>query len=815
MAKIAAVALSNTTRRFDKEYHYCIPERLAKVLVRGMRVIVPFGKGDRLMEAFVLSIEEASMVEGLKEVHECIGEVSVLDDGLMKLAAWMRDRYLCTWHDAAKAMLPPGLGLLTSHSVRLTGGGDPVPKSLQSIVDILAGMGGEMDYDELMEKSGVKTFATAVKKLQDLGIVTILREFSPRIGQKSMRVAFLAKPADEILALIESDQIKSIQQIRILEMLLEDEPIPTADLTRFAGVSPGVLNTLKKKGFIHYKEIEVPRDPYGGKVFQKTLPMTPTMEQQRVLDDLRDRMGRNEFSQSLLHGITGSGKTEVYMQLIATCIAGGKQAIMLVPEISLTPQMVERFKGRFGDAVAVLHSRLSLGERVDQWKAIREGRVDIVVGARSAVFAPLGRLGLIILDEEHETSYKSEVTPKYHAREVAVKRGHICGAMVLLGSATPSVDTYWKALGAEMGLHVLSSRPNLLSLPEVELVDMRSELDKGNRSMFSSRLETELLRNIRDGQQTVLFINRRGHSSFILCRSCGYVVKCPNCNISLTYHQSDGRVICHYCGYTIRKPEGCPKCKSPNIRHFGVGTQKIEEEVANSFPGCSVLRMDLDTTGYKNSHEEILHEFRSKNVNVLVGTQMIAKGHDFPNVTLVGVLAADSLLNAGDYNSSERTFQLITQVAGRAGRGGIPGRVVIQTYNTDDYSIRAACAQDYSSFYAQEIQVREKLGYPPFTSIGIIILSGAADRQTYDESLRVKGFISEVLKDEGMDTQIFGPSRAPLARLRNKYRWRIILKEKNMDALLVAMGRIRDGWNPPKGKMIVEMNMDINPVNML
>jgi primosomal protein N' (replication factor Y) len=517
----------------------------------------------------------------------------------------------------------------------------------------------------------------------------------------------------------------------------------------------------------------------------------------------------------LLHGVTGSGKTEVYLQLIQHVIDSGRHAIVLVPEISLTPQMVDRFRGRFGARVAVMHSRLSPGERYDQWRQIREGEVSIVVGARSAIFAPFSDLGLVVIDEEHENTYKSEITPKYTAAQIAAMRCSNDGALLIYGSATPSTETYQRAIDGEIGLAVMKGRANTMVMPKVHIVDMRKELELGNRSIFSSALSAEIEKNINAGQQTILFLNKRGYASFVLCRSCGIRLKCKHCNITMTYHSVDDRLICHYCGYTVKMPAVCPKCGSSHIRQFGTGTQKVEEELHKYFPEASVIRMDMDTTTGKHSHEEILDAFRRQNINILVGTQMIAKGHDFPNVTLVGVLAADSLLGMDDYRASERTFQLLTQVAGRAGRGQLPGRVVIQTYNTEDYSITTACSHDYDSFFKKEAQIRSRLGYPPFTGIGVAVISSINDKLAYARAKEVCGFLTSRLDKGAGDELLPGPARAPLSRIRNRYRWRVIIKCCSEERLADILSALTDFFARKKDKADVDLSVDINPVSML
>jgi primosomal protein N' (replication factor Y) (superfamily II helicase) len=740
---VASVAVSNTTRDYDKQYSYLIPEEIENLIIPGIRVSVPFGRKNRTRVAYVLEIKKSDSVNNLKKINNIIDSTPLIGKEMIELASWMKKYYICTYSDAFRCMLPP---------------------------------------DNKAKKS---------------------------------KAAFLAVDEDMVDEQINCGSIRTIQQIKVLKLLLKNKYMAVADIVRYSGVSRGVLDTLRKNGFIDYREIEVNRNPYAYRKINRTSALKLTTAQQYVMKGISEIYERQIFEEILLYGVTGSGKTEVYLQLIEKIIADNKQAIVLVPEIALTPQMVERFKGRFGDEVAVLHSRLSVGERYDQWNLIKKGKIKVVVGARSAVFAPLEKIGIIIIDEEHENSYKSETTPKYHAADIAVKRCRYNNALVVYGSATPSVTTYYRAVNGRIKYFELKDRVNKIALPKVNVVDMREELAKGNRSIFSNKLKEEIKKNISLKQQTILFMNRRGHSSFVLCRNCGYTLKCENCSVSLTYHTDGNRLICHYCGLTYKMPTVCPKCKSSYIRQFGAGTQKIEEEVKKAFPGCSNLRMDSDTTGFKNSHEQILTKFRNENIDILIGTQMVAKGHDFPNVTLVGILAADSLLNIGDYRASERAFQLITQAAGRAGRDKLPGRVVIQTYNTDDFSIQAACSHDYKSFYRQEIKVRKNLGYPPYTNISTVVLSGLNDKAVQNGTYLVIKHINKLFRGWEKKVEMLGPVRAPIQKIKNRYRWRVVIKCNDVEKLTDVLTSVLDVCYKIVAKNGVDIGVDINPVNML
>lgn len=814
MDGIAVVAINNSTREFDKKYHYKIPEGLMGKVIPGVRVLVPFGGGNSLKEGFVFSLTDNTSYTNLKEIKKVVDDNPVLSEKMLRLAEWMKERYVCTYADAIKCMLPAGVGVKSFRIVRLLKK-EELKNDKARLVELLVENESQLEYEELKRLSGIKSFSKHIKSLEDSGIVSISEEFSMLAKEKVIRVASLAMPVEEVLEDIEANRIKKIQHIRVLEMLVDNEFISVTDLARFAGVSSSVLDTLRKYGYISYRDIEVIRDPVKHRIFEKTKPFIPTVQQANALNILNTKLNEGRFSEILIRGVTGSGKTEVYLQLIQNVIDKGRQAIVLVPEISLTPQMVERFKGRFGDEVAVLHSRLSLGEKYDQWRLIKDGRIKVAVGARSAVFAPFDRLGVIIIDEEHETSYKSETIPKYRAADIAVKRGIEENALVIYGSATPSVETYYRAVKGEITLVEMVERANNMEMPEVHTVDMRKELEAGNRTVFSEKLSREINLNAEKGQQTILFLNKRGYASFVLCRSCGFTARCRNCNISLTYHSYDDRLICHYCGYTTKMPKTCPKCESSYFRQFGTGTQKVEEDIKKTFPGKTVIRMDMDTTTGKHSHEEILKAYKEQNINILVGTQMIAKGHDFPNVTLVGVLAADSLLNLDDYKASERTFQLVTQVAGRAGRGELAGRVVIQTYNTEDFCIVAACKHDYIDFYRQEIRIREKLRYPPFTNIAVVILSSPDDRMCFSKSEEVRDILKAGLGENTDGELILGPVRAPISKIKNRYRWRLVLKCDSMEKLIGVLGEASDFFRKVKGKSEVDLSMDINPVSML
>lgn len=558
------------------------------------------------------------------------------------------------------------------------------------------------------------------------------------------------------------------------------------------------------------------RTPYKGAVGEVSGSKSLTDEQKTAIETVAPYLRNREHKVFLIHGVTSSGKTEIYMQVIEECIAGGRTAVMLVPEISLTPQTIDRFIGRFGyEQIAVLHSKLSMGERYDEWMRIRKGEVKIVIGARSAVFAPLYKIGIIVLDEEHETTYKSDMTPKYDTAEVAIRRAKKNGAVVLLGSATPSLVSSYKAETGEYQRIVLTERFNKTPLPAVEIVDMREELKNGNKSIFSISLYQEMKKNLEEKRQIILFLNRRGYSTFVSCRSCGYVMKCRECGISLTYHKARNEAICHFCGYRERIPTVCPVCGGKYIKYFGTGTEKVEEVTKEIFPEYTVDRLDLDTASKKGSIDKILNSFRKGKTNILIGTQLVAKGLDFSNVGLVGVVSADISLNVPDFRSTERTFQLITQAAGRAGRGDTPGKVLIQSYNPDHYSIVAAAGHDYDAFYRAETAIRKQIGYPPFSDLIQIVLSSEKEQEAFEVCRRVaEDFIRGAGKSE--ERYVFGPQAAPMNKIKGLYRYQLLIKcfpgkRKEYSRIL---NEIKLGINTDRNAKYL-ISIDINPYSFL
>ncbi|AZR72967.1 primosomal protein N' [Anoxybacter fermentans] len=619
----------------------------------------------------------------------------------------------------------------------------------------------------------------------------------------------------EGLLWIEKYKKRAPKQAEMLSFLLKHPnlKLTAADLARKFKTNHGTVKSLEEKGLITYEEIAIQRNPYDAQEYKPGKPLRPTFHQYKAITRIIEAMEKRPGKTILLKGVTGSGKTEVYLQVIAKALEKGKDTIVLVPEIALTPQTVERFKSRFGANVAVLHSQLSLGERFDEWRRIYQGEVKIVVGARSAIFAPFQNLGLIIIDEEHETSYKQTDQVKYHARDVAIKRAKLSGAVTVLGSATPAVESFYRAVIGEYELITLPERVNLSPLPPVEIIDMRRELKNGNRTIFSKRLNEAIEKRLSEKKQVILFLNRRGFSNFVLCRECGYVIRCQYCDVSLTYHADINLLQCHYCDYHESPPHLCPNCGSKYIKYFGIGTQQVEEFTRKQFPYARVARMDVDTTRQKGAHDRILKAFREKKIDILIGTQMITKGHDFPDVTLVGVVIADTALYFPDFRSGERTFQLLTQVAGRTGRGEEQGEVIIQTYSPEHYSIKAAKNHDYDLFFHEEIGFRKEILHPPFSQLINIIIQDEVEKLVIEEAHRLANLFTKRIGPD-VPIEVSGPAPAPLARVRGKYRWQIILRSREGELLRrICQEVMKIYYNEQKSSVVV--SVDVDPIGIL
>lgn len=811
----AEVVVSSYTSDADRDniFDYAVPESLAGVTLNGMRVIVPFGS--RRVEGYVVKIKGSTDVpQGrIRDILEAPDPLPLFAAAQIELARWMSGEYMCSLRESLKAMIPSEMALKEDREIALNdiSGQDfaSLGREQKRVVSQIRQRRGHIRYDELLDAD--KCSARMIADMIGSGILSVVSSMKSAVKDKTLKGVELAQERDAIgqaLRRLESDR-RAVNQVPLIKFMMDrDAPIAKKELAARFGFKSSTIDTLVKKGILSDVRISVTRDPYAGRNFDRCRRPVPTEDQRRVLSEMIDGFenGRRNY---LLHGVTGSGKTEIYMRLIEYFIAKGKQAIMLVPEISLTPQTIERFKGRF-DRVAVIHSRLSAGERYDEWKRIRNGEADIVVGARSAIFSPFKNIGIVILDEEQETSYKSDQNPKYLTRDVAYKLCGIEGAMLVLGSATPSVDTYYQALGGKYSLCTLRRRIDNRNMPEIIPADMRDEMEAGNRTVFSRKLYSEMKSALQARHQIILFLNRRGFSTFVSCRKCGLVMKCPKCDVSLTYHADLNILNCHLCGYSVRTPSICPSCGSRYIKYFGIGTQRLQSEVKKYFPEARVIRMDLDTTTKKGSHERIYDAFKNNEADILIGTQMIAKGLDFPNVVLVGIIAADQSLNMPDFRAAERTFQLITQVSGRAGRGRFDGKVVVQTYSPENYSIQSALHSDYRGFYDKEIMLRKAFNYPPFAGLISIIVSSRSN----DEAAAAIRGVTETLKGGSRkNILILGPGPAPISKINNYYRWQTIIKGGIDSALKSEIkNATRSVYMKNKG---IRMNIDINPVSMM
>ncbi len=813
MTLIAQVIVDVPSRGTDRPFDYIVPESMQGWLEVGSRVGVPFGP--RTLQGFVIGLSGTSETPAakLKALQELLDLVPPLSEELVELSEWMSAKYACHRITALQSMLPAALKGKAERYIRVAEreswvGEDSLFDATASLLtdeeeQIISHIQKQQEVRMELLSRRFGEQAHIIKSLLQRGILLESRSIRDKVQKKTVRTVSLHLPEDEIRTIIEEFPAKAKRQQEVLTYIADTGgDVPLKEIMTVLGVTASTVKALADKGYIAIMDMEVYRDPYQDRNFTPTTPFTLTDEQQQVYNSIINRINKREKGEYLIHGITGSGKTEVYLQCIQRVIEQDRQAIMLVPEIALTPQMVERFKGRFGDRVAVMHSRLSSGERYDEWRKIREGKSQVAIGARSAIFAPFSNLGLIIMDEEHETSYKQEESPKYHARDVAIHRAHQHNAVVILGSATPSLESYYAARSQANDefmptLLEIHGRALGSELPAVEIIDMREELKEGNRSMFSRPLHQAIEDRLEKKQQTVLLLNRRGHSTFVMCRTCGYVAECPNCDISLTYHQRSNSLRCHYCGHAEPAPQICPECGSEHIRYFGTGTQRVEEELAKLFPGIRVVRMDVDTTTQKGSHEKLLNQFRDKKADLLLGTQMVAKGLDFPDVTLVGVIAADSALHLPDFRAAEKTFQLLTQVAGRAGRHHLPGEVIVQTYNPEHYSVIHASHHDYHSFVREELKHRQTLGYPPYCRLALItfsheklaLLVRIAENYTQmikDQASKL-GWLGSLERFSNEALDVLGPVASPIPRLKNRYRFQCMIKWRgDMDVAKLA-----------------------------
>ena len=744
---IAKILINTSVNSLNKVYDYLVPDEMLNDIEVGKRVSVSFGRGKNLEEGIVVKLVES--IENpkykLKYISSILDDISYIDEKRLKLAKYIAYIYFCNVYDALKLMLPPG---------------------------------------------------------------TKSKNSSKSIDTRKDNVIILTKSHDEIMQDIQSNIIKSAKQIQLLTFLMYNEYVLVNDIIDGLSISRSVINTAQKNGYVKIEKVDKQIDFLNELNIKRTEPLRPTDEQKYVIDNISKYIYDEEYKQCLIHGVTGSGKTEVYLQLIDRVLIQGRKAIVLVPEISLTYQTVERFVSRFGNDIAILHSKMTISQRKDEYKRIKRGEVNIVVGARSAIFAPIDDIGLIIIDEEHDTSYYSQTKPKYSTKDIAA---YICkenNAVLVLGSATPEIGTYTKALNGTIELFEMKNRAASAKLPDVEIVDLKEDRVLGNTSNISIKLKEAISENIKNKEQTILFLNKRGYNSYLTCKSCGYVFNCPNCDVAMTYHKANGLLLCHYCSHVEKNIRICPKCGGEEISSYELGTEKLEEELKELFPSASILRMDADTTVARDSQQKILDKFKNESIDILIGTQMISKGHDMPNVTLVGIIGADALLAMNDFSSSERAFQNIYQVSGRAGRGKKVGRVLIQTSDSENYIIQAVKNNSYTDFYKMEIDYRKTFGYPPFIDILLFEISGKDFKEVKAEAEKLYNILNF---DNQNEYRVFSPKSPYIQRLNNRFRINVMIKARlNSKIYSIIYNKIKI-YNIKK-KSTVSMSVTKNPI---
>ena len=810
---IGKIAVSAANFAIDKPYSYRIPENMT--LLPGQRVQLPFGRSNKRTEGIVLSVEEGNE-ENLKTIEACLDETPILTDKQLRLAAFLRERYFCTFYDAVRAMLPAGLWFQTKQTFSLTEDqswkeNGTRKESALAILQTLENLGGQA------EESSLRGVIPDEEQLSE-GIAYLLRkkwissqtDYLRRLGDKTEKIAALAVPPEEAMAFAAGRPKSATLQKSVLELMCSVGSASVKEICYFTGASAATVNRLEKLGYLTFTERPVLR---CREIRPTKLegPLILNQDQQSCLEGLCRQMEQPNPGVALLHGVTGSGKTSVYIKLIQRCLELGRSALLLVPEIALTPQLLGLMAAYFGQQVAVLHSSLGAAERYDQWKRVRSGEAKVVVGTRSAVFAPCSP-GLIILDEEQEHSYKSENSPRYSAKEVAIFRGAKEQALVLLGSATPSIESMYRAKNGDYRLYTLKERFNGRPLPEVEIVDMREELKLGNDLSLSIPLRQALVDTRQAGKQTILLLNRRGNSRALVCVDCRKTPECPRCSVRMTYHSANGRLMCHYCGHSQPVPERCPACGGP-LKTIGTGTQKVQQELQYLFPEMETIRMDTDTVSAVNTHEKILERFQKEQIPVLIGTQMVAKGLNLPNVTLVGVLDADLSLYTGGYRAGETTFNMLTQVVGRAGRGDTPGRAMIQTLVPEHQVIQLASRQDYQGFYDLEINLRRVQNAPPFSDIASLVLIGQEEVAVLRGAAKLRDSLIACLRQPAYQQEhctVLGPAPCTVPKINYHFRYQLTLRCRMTRQLRQLLAYLLVQFSKDKANKGVNAFVDVN-----
>jgi len=804
MSLVADIIVDVPTLQTNRAYTYSIPETFRDVIEPGMRVVVPFGNGSRKIQGFVVEVKEQKSTEmELKPVESLMDSSPVLTEELLRLGEFLSYQTFSFQVKCYQTMLPAVMRAKYSKRIKII---DEIPEDL--LWDVFKGK-DEVTWEEA-EKQGALSQVIQLEKEDKVEIDYAVSDKASVKKVKKVRAGRSFEAYEEIKTELRSNAKKQKLFLDILQSMDAETSFTYAELKEW-GITSSTIQSGVKKGWCEVFQEEVYRDPYAASNFQRTTPLSLTEDQAHAFKEINQTIKDEQHKVFLLKGVTGSGKTEVYLQTISEAIDKDQGALMLVPEIALTPQMVQRFKSRFGDEVAVLHSGLSNGEKYDEWRKIEKEEAKVVVGARSSIFAPLKNIGIIIIDEEHETSYKQEEFPKYHARDVAIWRGEYHNCPVVLGSATPSLESRARATKDVYTLLELKSRVNDYPMPEVDVIDMREEAKRGNSSIFSETLLEALKKRIERQEQSVLLLNRRGFSSFVMCRDCGYVLECPNCDISQTLHMDTKTMKCHYCGHEEGIPNKCPKCDSRSIRYYGTGTQKVEKELQELLPDAGIIRMDVDTTRKKGAHEKLFNQFERKEASILLGTQMIAKGLDFPDVTLVGVINADTALGLPDFRSAEKTFQLLTQVSGRSGRGEKEGKVIIQSYNPEHYAIQYAKQHDYDAFYKREMHLRHLSEYSPYFFLLKISVSHENEMTAAKKISQFTDFIRPALSDKAI---VLGPTPKSIARTHNRYHFQVLIKYKQEDKLTEKIHQLLQETQKEQAKGIF-ISIDYQPLDFI
>ncbi len=805
-SKIASVVLEKTAYSFDKTYDYIVPETMVGDCKAGCRAIVPFGKGNSLRQCLIVSISDGEYNEKLKSIVSIADKQPILSDEMLKMCLWFHDSLFCTYFDAINAVLPTGMGLKIVDAYSPSSDFsdiDSLEELEKNLYTFLKNQADAVPLTEIIKQLGLAD-TKAISSLLDKGAIVKSSDAVRRMGDatlKSIRLIVEAQNLDFYSLTARQKEIAN-------EIALSGD-ITVKELQYMTGASKSVLDSLVKKGVAEYFDKEIYRMPHLLSEHEK--PTVKLTEEQQKAFNFLDKL-TDAANCALLYGVTGSGKTQVFITLADSVISKGKGVIIMVPEISLTPQTISIFNEHYGDKIAVFHSAMSLGQRMDEWKRIKEGKAVIAIGTRSAIFAPFNNLGLVVMDEEQEHTYKSEQSPRFHTREVAKFRAKYHDCLCLLASATPSVETYANALSGRYSLCTLKNRYGKAVLPEVQVVDMRQEIRSGNKGAISGALYEEIDEALREGNQAIVLLNRRGHNTYISCMNCGSVVTCPNCSFSMTYHSANNRVMCHYCGYSEPYPEKCNECGETHLKFTGAGTQKVEQELKQLFPNANILRLDADNTVSRDSFSNYLTAFSKGEYDIMLGTQMVAKGLDFPKVTVVGVLGADKAMNSEDYRSSERTFSLLTQVIGRAGRGDKAGKAIIQTNNPDSDIIPLAQSQDYEAFYSDEILLRKAHTYPPYCDLVTIRVQSQSNTTAYSTAGEILAKLRELTSGEFADIKliVLGPTAAAIPKVNNKYRYRLTVKCKNSKRLRELLRRATEMKLDGDTSVII----DINPENI-